>query len=236
VGSNQDQVVNRLADLNPNDIESVEVLKSAAATAIYGSRATNGVVVITTKKGSAGQPKWNVTQRVGTQQLMRSLGHRQYATLTDVLPFVGGPVGEAAARAACTPNCTNYDWQGQLYGRTDPSYETLISSSGGSGNTRYFASLNDRQESGIMINTGARRTGGRINLDQTLGSKLTASMGLDVTQLPAARYRQQQQRRCQPHVRVRLHAGDHRPEHQACERPLPQHALLRRRRGDRESV
>ena len=181
VGSTQDQVVNRLADLNPNDIESIEVLKSAAATAIYGSRATNGVVVITTKKGSAGQPKWNVTQRVGTQQLMRSLGHRQYATLTDVLPYVGGPVGEAAARAACTPNCTNYDWQGELYGRTDPSYETLISSSGGSGNTRYFASLNDRQESGIMINTGARRTGGRINLDQTLGSKLTASMGLDVT-------------------------------------------------------
>ena len=180
-GSSQDQVVNRLADLNPNDIESVEVLKSAAATAIYGSRATNGVVVITTKKGSAGQPKWNVTQRVGTQQLMRSLGHRQYATLNDVLPFVGGPVGEAAARAACTPNCTNYDWQGELYGRTDPSYETLISTSGGSGNTRYFASLNDRQESGIMINTGARRTGGRINLDQTLGSKLTASMGLDVT-------------------------------------------------------
>ena len=180
-GSSQDQVVNRLADLNPNDIESVDVLKSAAATAIYGSRATNGVVVITTKKGSAGQPKWNVTQRVGTQQLMRSLGHRQYATLTDVLPFVGGPVGEAAARAACTPNCTNYDWQGELYGRTDPSFETLISSSGGSGNTRYFASLNDRQESGIMINTGARRTGGRINLDQTLGSKLTASMGLDVT-------------------------------------------------------
>lgn len=180
-GSSQDQVVNRLADLNPNDIENIEVLKSAAATAIYGSRATNGVVVITTKKGSAGQPKWNVTQRVGTQQLMRSLGHRQYATLDKVLPFVGGPVGEAAARAACTPNCTNYDWQGELYGRTDPSYETLISSSGGSGNTRYFASLNDRQESGIMINTGARRTGGRINLDQTLGSKLTASMGLDVT-------------------------------------------------------
>ncbi|MCA2991005.1 SusC/RagA family TonB-linked outer membrane protein [Gemmatimonas sp.] len=180
-GSNQDQVVNRLADLNPNDIESIEVLKSAAATAIYGSRATNGVVVVTTKKGASGQTRWNFTQRVGTQQLMRSLGHRQFATLDDVLPFAGGPVGEAAARAACTPNCTMYDWQKELYGRTDPSYETLLSASGGSGNTRYFASLNDRQESGIMINTGARRTGGRINLDQTINSKLTASMGLDVT-------------------------------------------------------
>lgn len=180
-GSNQDQVVNRLADLNPNDIENIEVLKSAAATAIYGSRATNGVVVITTKKGASGQTRWNLTQRVGTQQLMRSLGHRQYATLNDVLPWVDGPVGEAAAREVCTPNCTNYDWQGELYGRTDPSYETLLSASGGAGNTRYFASLNDRQESGIMINTGARRTGGRINLDQTINSKLTASMGLDVT-------------------------------------------------------
>lgn len=180
-GSSQDQVVNRLADLNPNDVESIEVLKSAAATAIYGSRATNGVVVITTKKGASGQTRWNLTQRVGTQQLMRSLGHRQFATLDQVLPFVGGPVGEAAARAACNPNCTMYDWQKELYGRTDPSYETLLSASGGSGNTRYFASLNDRQESGIMINTGARRTGGRINLDQTINSKLTASMGLDVT-------------------------------------------------------
>jgi TonB-linked SusC/RagA family outer membrane protein len=181
IASNQDQVVNRLADLNPNDIESVEVLKSAAATAIYGSRATNGVVVITTKKGSQGQTRWNVTQRAGTQQLMRSIGHRQYATLDDVLPYVDGPVGEAAARAACTPNCTNYDWQGQLYGRTDPSWETLLSASGGMNNTRYFASVNDRQESGIMINTGARRTGGRINLDQTLGTKWTTSMGLDMT-------------------------------------------------------
>lgn len=181
VGSNQDQVVNRLADLNPNDVESIEVLKSAAATAIYGSRATNGVVVITTKKGATGQTRWNVTQRVGTQQLMRSLGHRQYATLNDVLPWVDGPIGEAAAREVCTPNCTNYDWQRELYGRTDPSFETLLSASGGAGNTRYFASLNDRQESGIMINTGARRTGGRINLDQTINSKLTASMGIDVT-------------------------------------------------------
>ena len=54
--SSQDQVVNRLADINPNDIENIEVLKSAAATAIYGSRATNGVVVITTKKGKVATP------------------------------------------------------------------------------------------------------------------------------------------------------------------------------------
>lgn len=181
VASNQDQVVNRLADLNPNDIESIEVLKSAAASAIYGSRATNGVVVITTKRGKAGQARWNVTQRVGTQSAMRLLSSRRFGTFADVADWTGGPVGDAAARAACNPNCPFFDWQGQLYGRTDPSFETLLSSSGGVGNTRFFASLNDRQESGIMVNTGARRTGGRINLDQTIGSKLTLSAGLDVT-------------------------------------------------------
>lgn len=67
IGGVQDAVVNRLADINPNDIESIEVLKSAAASAIYGSRATNGVVVITSKKGRVGQTRYNITQRIGTQ-------------------------------------------------------------------------------------------------------------------------------------------------------------------------
>ncbi|MEO7996604.1 MAG: SusC/RagA family TonB-linked outer membrane protein, partial [Gemmatimonadaceae bacterium] len=186
-GSNQDQVVNRLADLNPNDIDNIEVLKSAAATAIYGSRATNGVVVITTKRGKENQPRWNLTQRVGTQSQLRSLGSRKFATLKDVydpandVNWTGGPVGLAAAQAACNPNCTFYDWQDQLYGQTLPSYETLLSASGGMNKTRYFVSANDRQESGIMINTGARRTGGRMNIDQQLGSKLTVGVGVDIT-------------------------------------------------------
>lgn len=187
VASNQDQVVNRLADLNPNDIDNIEVLKSAAATAIYGSRATNGVVVITTKRGRDGQMRWNFTQRLGTQSQLKKLGSRRFGTLTDLydpangVDWTGGPIGLAAAQAACKPNCPYYDWQDQLYGQTLPSTETLLSSSGGMNKTRYFASLSDRQESGIMINTGARRTGGRLNLDQTLGSKLTVSVGLDVT-------------------------------------------------------
>ncbi len=180
-GSSQDQVVNRLADLNPNDIESIEVLKSAAASAIYGARATNGVVVITTKRGKQGRATWNVTQRVGTQEQSKNLSSRRFGSYAEVKDWVGGPVGDAAAKAACNPTCPFYDWQGQLYGRKDPSFETLLSASGGVNNTRFFASLNDRQESGIMVNTGARRTGARINLDQTLGTKWTISAGLDVT-------------------------------------------------------
>jgi len=181
-GSTQDQVVNRLADLNPNDIENIEVLKSAAASAIYGSRATNGVVVITTKRGKQGKASWNIVQRAGTQQAQRLLGHRTYADYNEVKPYVGGAYGDSVARAACgTGACPAYDWQQDLYGRMSPSWETLLSSAGGINNTRYFVSVNDRQESGIAPNTGARRTGGRINIDQTLGSKWTVSGGLDVT-------------------------------------------------------
>lgn len=187
-GSNQDQVVNRLADLNPNDIENIEVLKSAAASAIYGSRATNGVVVITTKRGRQGRASWNVTQRAGSQSMLKNLSSRKFSSITEIydpankIDWTGGPIGLAAAQAACgTGACPWYDWQGQLYGRTDPSWETLLSASGGVNNTRFFASLNDRQESGIMVNTGARRTGARINLDQTLGTKWTVSAGVDVT-------------------------------------------------------
>ncbi len=180
--SGQDQVVNRLADLNPNDVENIEVLKSAAATAIYGSRATNGVVVITTKRGKQGKATWNVVQRAGTQQAQRLLGHRTFANYAEVKPYVGGVLGDSIARAVCGSGaCPAYDWQKELYGRVSPSWETLLSSAGGANNTRYFVSLADRQESGIAINTGARRTGGRINIDQTIGSKLTVSGGLDVT-------------------------------------------------------
>lgn len=187
IGGTQDNAVNRLADLNPSDIESVEVLKSAAASAIYGSRATNGVVVITTKRGRSGAPTWNVTQRIGTAALARKIGFRKYSDINDLVPagdttlWVGNAAAVAVARQLCNPECTNYDYEQQLYGRTDPTWETLLSTRGGAGNTRYFASVSDKQEAGIMLNTGARRTAGRFNVDQTIGEKLTLSGGLGVT-------------------------------------------------------
>ena len=187
IGGVQDNAVNRLADINPADIENVEVLKSAAASAIYGSRATNGVVVITTKRGKSGAPRWNVTQRVGTAAISRKIGFRTYDTISDLVPvgdstlWVGNATAVGIARTLCAPNCTNYDYEQQLFGRTDPTWETLLSTRGGAGNTRYFASISDKQESGIMLNTGARRTGGRFNVDQTVGTKLQLSGGVGVT-------------------------------------------------------
>jgi TonB-linked SusC/RagA family outer membrane protein len=181
--STQDQTVNRLADINPNDIESIEVLKSAAATAIYGSRATNGVVVITTKKGKAGTTRFSVTQRVGSGSALKNLSSRHFTSYAQVAQYLGGGAqADSSARANCgTGACPFYDWQGQLYGNVDPSFETVLSASGGSGNTRFYASLNDRLNKGIEFNTGARRTSGRINLDQTIGDKLTVSAGIDIT-------------------------------------------------------
>lgn len=187
IGGGQDNQVNRLADINPADIESVEVLKSAAASAIYGSRATNGVVVITTKRGRSGAPSWNLTQRVGTAALYRKIGFRKWGTIDDLVPggtdftWIGNAAALDEAQAACNPNCTNYDYEGQLFGRTDPTFETILSTRGGSGGTKFFASVSDKQEAGIMLYTGARRTAGRINLDQTIGQKVTLSASLGVT-------------------------------------------------------
>jgi len=81
---NQDNGVNRIADLNLNDIERIEVLKGASASSIYGARAANGVIVITTKRGTAGPPRFNITQRVGSFQQLRTLGSRVF-TLDEAL-------------------------------------------------------------------------------------------------------------------------------------------------------
>jgi TonB-linked SusC/RagA family outer membrane protein len=195
-GSTQDQTVNRLADLNPDDVENIEVLKSAAATAIYGSRATNGVVVITTKKGKPGVTKYNVTQRIGTQDATRLLQSRHFSSYDagcvgtnlatcspgSVKPWIGAsPHADSIARANCAPTCQYYDWQGQLFNNNSPAFETILTTSGGNAGTRFFGSVGDKQTHGVQQNTGSRRTSGRLNLDQTIGDKITISGGVDVS-------------------------------------------------------
>src|SRR5947199_2217858 len=97
IGGTQDALVKRLADLNPAEIESIEVLKSAAATAMYGSRATNGVVIIKSRHGRGGAPAFNLTSRIGRSPAYRLVGTRQFQTITEVaqLPFQNGVSGVA---------------------------------------------------------------------------------------------------------------------------------------------
>ena len=185
--SNQDAVVNRLSDINPNEIESVEIIKSAAATAIYGSRATNGVVVIKTKRGTAGNTKVSLTQRVGTQGLLKTLGTRQFSTVQQVLdiPFGNGLSGAAWMHAQFPsgniPASANMDLIKQFFSNKDPSYETIASMTGGSDRFQFFASATNRQEVGLAPHTGARLQAFRFNGDQKLGNNIAVSLSANVT-------------------------------------------------------
>jgi len=183
LNSGEENGTNRLADINPNDIESIEVLKSTAAAAMYGSQATNGVVLITTKRGKAGAPKFNITQRIGTYEAMRLKDSRQFETLNEVTSvgaIQDNPDAVAAAEAVCTPNCPHYDYQKELFGRTDPSYETVASLTGGAANTRYFVSGFHRFEAGTAMNTDAKRQSLRANVDQNIGSKITVGLNANM--------------------------------------------------------
>jgi len=182
---------NRLADINPADIESVEVLKGSVASAIYGSQATNGVIVLTTKKGRSGAPRFSVTQRVGTYQLQRKMGSRHFASAAEALQvstIKGNVAGEAAVNAACTASgCPYHDYVAELFGRTDPSFETSASISGGIESTKYFLSATDKQQAGIAVNTGARNQSFRVNIDQAIGTKLTVNVGTSIIRTFAQR-------------------------------------------------
>ena len=183
LATSQDNALNRLSDINPNDIQSIEVLKSAAAAAIYGSKATNGVIVITTKRGNAGTPRFSVTQRVGTYSMLRDLGSRRFPSDPSRLTE-----SHIAALEAAYPEATvdsllasdgirNYDYQGDLYGRNGLAYETVGTISGGVGNARYLINGTVKEDPGIVENTGARRQSLRFNLDNTFGSRWTTAFG-----------------------------------------------------------
>ncbi|MFP2930896.1 SusC/RagA family TonB-linked outer membrane protein [Pyxidicoccus sp. 3LG] len=170
----QDNQVNRIADINPNDIESIEVLKGASAAAIYGSKAANGVVIINTKRGRAGEPKIDITQRVGFYSLANKLGTRRFETLEEAQEAFG-PV----AAEYYVPGRT-YDHESALAGRRDLSTETLASVSGATGNTKYFASAMVKNDEGIIANTGYEKESFRLNLGQSIGEAVELNVSTNL--------------------------------------------------------
>jgi TonB-linked SusC/RagA family outer membrane protein len=172
----QDNSTNRLSDVNPMDIENIQVLKSAAATAIYGSKATNGVVLITTKRGRSGQTNFTLTQRVGQYQADRLLGSRRFtkATATDL-------IGATLANQYCAVECPYYDYQGELYGQRELSTETAASVSGGNENTKVFLSALHKNDRGTEIATGAVRQSLRMNADHIFGSRFTSNISAAIS-------------------------------------------------------
>jgi TonB-dependent SusC/RagA subfamily outer membrane receptor len=148
---------NRLADLNPSDIEHIEIIRGAAAAALYGSRANNGVVQIFTKRGTIGKPHFSSTTRWGTSELRAQQPFNFYAFDVNGLPVA------------------RFNYQNDIFYRA-PSWEQNLNIEGGSDQTRYFLSGNFANEKGIMRSTSSKRTGARINLQQQLTPRLVGNV------------------------------------------------------------
>ena len=176
----QDAQVNRIADINPNDIESIEILKGASASAIYGSKAANGVVIITTRRGQVGTPRFDLTQRWGYYALSNTIGSRVFETEAEAVDAFGA---SASAFYSSTPN----NHERQLAGRRDLSGETSLSVSGGTEATRYFVSGLMRSDAGIIENTGFDKQSLRLNVDQQLGSRWNLSVNSNILHTTAQR-------------------------------------------------
>jgi TonB-dependent starch-binding outer membrane protein SusC len=178
--SNQDGPVNRIADINPADIERIEILKGASAAAIYGSRASNGVILVTTKRGQPGAPRVSVTQRFGQYRLSNTLGMRQW-TRSEAVGAFG--LSEAQANEFFLSDGRPrqvLDHERELAGRQELSTETSFSISGGGGDTRYFVSGLWQNDEGIIRRTGFEKQSLRLNLDQQLGSRVRVGANTNI--------------------------------------------------------
>lgn len=180
-GGSQDNSANRISDLNPYDIESIEILKGASAAAIYGSKANNGVIVIRTKRGRVGAPRFNVTQRFGFFQLANKLGLREFTSMEEAVEFFGPQAADHWEPGKF------FDHEELLAGRTPLSYETAASVSGGTEDTRYYASGLVKHDGGIIDNTFYNKESLKLNIDQTLGDKVSFSLNTNAVHTLAGR-------------------------------------------------
>lgn len=173
--NNQDNPVNRIADLNPADIEKIEILKGASAAAIYGAKATNGVVIITTKRGQTGKPQFSVSQKFGIFSLARRIGQRIFNDSAEAFSVYDSSL----VRQFFVPG-KRVDWEDLLYGRNALSYETQASVNGGTEQTRYYIAGLVKNDEGIAINTDYKKQGLRVNLDQVLGDRFNLSVSTNI--------------------------------------------------------
>ena len=164
----QDQAPNRLADLNPADIENIEILKGPSAAAIYGTRANAGVILITTKKGKAGRTTVSLAQDFGAVNAINLIG--MHKTPWDPQKIADGSwkVSKANMLALFNANgagtkTTNYEKL--IYGNTGFHTNTKLTMSGGSDKARFYASAGRLSETGIQKRTGYSRNSVRLNGD-----------------------------------------------------------------------
>ncbi len=155
---------NRLVDIDPNEIDHIEVLKGAAAAAIYGSRASNGVVQIFTKRGKNGKPKITFSTSVNMNQIRK------------VLPWNDAQLKWDPNDPTHAIPATRYNYQDYIFNQAYGT-ENYVSVSGGKGNTKYLFSASQLSNGGILKNTNFNRYNFHIRLDQIITKWMSISVG-----------------------------------------------------------
>jgi TonB-linked SusC/RagA family outer membrane protein len=169
-----------ISGINPDDIASIDVLKDAAAAAIYGSRGSNGVVVITTKRGAGGNRfRFNISAYGGSQQVEKTVDLLNASEYVAVMNEARTNQG-LAPRFAPGTDSINTDWQAQVF-RPAPMSEVNLSVSGGTDRLRMFLSGSDMRQTGIVIGSDYQRQALRLNTDAQATSKLTITSNIGLT-------------------------------------------------------
>jgi TonB-linked SusC/RagA family outer membrane protein len=170
ISTGQDNLANRLADINAADVESVEILKGSSAAAIYGTLANAGVVIITTKKGFNGPTKISFTQDIAAITATKFLPYGSWDE-AKIRAFYSDPVRqntEIAAYDAAKAAGKIYDYPKEIYGRTAMGTYSQFSISGGSETTRFYISGGLNNENGLTRNTGFKRATIRANITHSI--------------------------------------------------------------------
>lgn len=158
---------NPLANINPSDIESFDILKDGSATAIYGSRAANGVILITTKRGAKGRPKVDYSASFGFNQ---EVDRFDLLTGDQFVEIANEKRSNAGSSQLAQPG-VNTDWQDYIF-RKGSVQQHNLSLSGGTDQTTYFFSLGYTSQESPIIANDLERYSFRANLDQQVGKKL----------------------------------------------------------------
>jgi len=172
------QGINSLSDLNPNEIESFSILKDAAAAAIYGARGSNGVVLITTKRGKSGASVISFNTYHGVQQTWKQLdmlNTRQWMEYRNDLTN-----STIFTEADMAKDTTNTNWQNAIF-RSAPIASYDLSVNGGDEKTKFFASGSYFNQGGIVIGSNYQRANARINVDHKVNSKLNIGTSIGLT-------------------------------------------------------
>ncbi|AYN04589.1 TonB-dependent receptor [Flavobacterium sp. 140616W15] len=168
--ANSGATINVLSTINPSDIESIEVLKDASATAIYGSRGANGVVIITTKKGTKGQDNISYQGYFGFQNVSKKiklLNASQWASLrNDVQASIGQAPSFSLAQIEALKTSGGYDWQSAAFRTAAPVQNHQLSFSGGDERSRYAISAGYFDQEGVVIGSDFKRISLRVNYEK----------------------------------------------------------------------